>query len=115
MSLFAGTEFYMPPTCDRCEQLEENCQCPPEVAIKEVLPPESQVAIVTVEKRKRGKSVTLISGLKPEDNHLDQLLTQLKNSCGAGGTIKNGRMEIQGSRKTQVQQALRTMGFKVNL
>ena len=113
MNLFAGTEFYIPPRCERCQKLEEDCECPPEVPVKQVLPPEEQTATIRVEKRKRGKTVTVISGLSPEENHLDELLTQLKNTCGSGGTIKDGKMEIQGNRQLQIENVLRKIGFKI--
>ena len=111
MRLFAGTEFDIPPRCDRCGQLEAECTCPPPTPA--LLPVSEQTAIVSSEKRKRGKVVTLVQGLPEEGNDLPRLLTQLKNCCGAGGTLKQGVIEIQGNQLATVMNKLREIGFNV--
>lgn len=110
MRLFAGTEFDIPPTCERCGKLEENCACPPSVA--EPVAPEKQTLRIQVEKRKKGKSVTVIRGLAESNDHA-QLLTQLKNFCGAGGTIKEATIEIQGDHQERVRIKLNELKYKV--
>ncbi len=110
MRLFAGTEFDVPPTCERCGELDENCQCPPPVA--PAIAPEKQTLRIHVEKRKKGKLVTVIQGLAEFNDHAD-LLTQLKNYCGAGGTIKAAAIEIQGDRAERVRRKLRELKYKV--
>lgn len=110
MRLFEGTPFDIPPKCDRCGQLERDCQCPP--LPKPPVPPAQQTARVTVEKRKRGKIVTVVRGLA-NDGYLDELLPPLKTACGAGGTVKEGEIEIQGDHSARVQQLLRERGYRV--
>jgi translation initiation factor 1 len=66
-----------------------------------------------VEKRKKGKIVTVVQGLPAEGNDLPGLLTKLKDSCGAGGTIKDGIIEIQGSQSDRVTNVLQQLGFRV--
>ena len=111
MRLFEGTPFDRPPKCDRCEQLIENCQCPPP-AIPEV-PPEKQTLRVGVEKRKKGKIVTVIRDLAESNQHAE-LLTALKSSCGAGGTLQDAStIEIQGDHAARIQQLLKDRGFKI--
>lgn len=110
MRLFEGTEFDVPPRCDRCNELEADCKCEPLPEPK--LPPEEQTAVVKTEKRKRGKLVTLVSGLKSNECDLDELLTTLKNHCGAGGTIKEDVLEIQGDQLSRVRDKLTQLGFK---
>jgi translation initiation factor 1 len=109
--LFAGTEFFQTPKCDRCGELEEECQCSPEPAPK--IPPEKQTAKLAVEKRKKGKVVTVVRGLPAEGNDLPELLTQLKTTCGAGGTLKEDFLEIQGKHLERVRDALRGIGYRV--
>ena len=108
MRLFAGTPFDRPPYCKRCGELESNCHCPPPR-----VPPEKQTARVSVEKRKKGKVVTVVSGLPTEGNDLPALLTQLKTLCGAGGTLKDEGLEIQGNHREHVQEALSKIGYRV--
>ena len=113
MRLFAGTQFDIPPTCDRCQKLEEECDCPPIEEPKVYLPPEKQKAIVSVEKRKKGKLVTVVSGLKADENDFATMLTNFKNRCGAGGTIKADQIEIQGNHCESIVTDLKKAGYKV--
>ena len=109
--LFAGTPFYQPPTCDRCGELEENCNCPPPAPPR--IPPNEQTARLAIEKRKKGKFVTVVRGLPAEGNDLPELLTQLKTACGAGGTLKDELLEIQGKHLERVAYTLRSAGYQV--
>jgi len=55
----------------------------------------------------------VIRGLSAEDNDLPALLTQLKSTCGAGGAIKDGNMEIQGDQLGNVREVLGRIGYRV--
>ena len=66
-----------------------------------------------MEKRKKGKLVTLVQGLPATDNDLSGLLTQLKNACGAGGTLDGDCIEIQGDQSERVKKILAQLGYKV--
>jgi translation initiation factor 1 len=109
--LFEGTQFDMPPKCERCGKLLADCQCPPPP--KAWLPPEKQTARLAVEKRKKGKVVTVIRGLSAEGNDLSALLTLLKNKCGAGGTVEGDEVEIQGEHLERVREILAGLKYKV--
>lgn len=112
--LFAGTQFDRPPKCDDCGLLEEDCKCPPPPEPEtERIPPEKQTARLAIEKRKRGKSVTVIRDLDPVGNDLPALLTKLKTACGAGGALKDGVMEIQGRNLEGVRAELQKIGYRV--
>ncbi|MCA9053363.1 MAG: translation initiation factor [Planctomycetaceae bacterium] len=111
MRLFEGTPFDRPPRCEHCGELEEECRCPPPEPI--CIPPEKQTARIGLEKRKNGKRVTVIQGLPVEGNDLPALLASLKSHCGAGGTLKDGELEIQGEQLDRVRQKLLALGFKV--
>ncbi|MFO5095415.1 stress response translation initiation inhibitor YciH, partial [Salmonella enterica subsp. enterica serovar 1,4,[5],12:i:-] len=45
---------------------------------------------------RKGKGVTVVRGLPLDDAALTALGKQLKASCGSGGTVKDGVIEIQG-------------------
>ena len=112
--LFAGTPWDRPPTCERCGKLESECRCPPlPLEPPPRVPPEKQTARVQVEHRKAGRTMTVVRGLAAADNDFAELLTKLKNACGAGGTIKDDTLEIQGAQLDRVQQTLRTLGYRV--
>ncbi|MCF7972345.1 MAG: translation initiation factor Sui1 [Phycisphaerae bacterium] len=63
-------------------------------------------------KGRKGKGVTLISDLPLDAKHLQQLAKQLKRKCGAGGTVKDGVIEIQGEHRDLLVQALQALGYK---
>ncbi|QDU10928.1 translation initiation factor [Gimesia aquarii] len=111
MRLFQGTPFDRPPRCEKCDQLEEECICPPEPPFR--IPPEQQTARLAIEKRKKGKRVTVVRGLPEEGNDLPELLKQLKSQCGAGGALKEEELEIQGDQLDRVREVLKAMGFQV--
>ena len=112
--LFAGTPWDRPPTCDRCGKLETECQCPPlPPPAAPRIPPEKQTAKLAVEKRAKGKWVTVIRGLPAEGNDLAELLTQLKTACGAGGSLQGESLEIQGNHLERLRQTLQALGYQV--
>ncbi len=111
--LFAGTPWDQPLRCERCGELEAACQCPaPTSATPPRVPPQQQTARLSIENHKRGKSVTVVRGLAAGDNDLAELLTRLKAACGAGGTIKEDSIEIQGQHLVRVRSLLVELGYK---
>ncbi len=63
-------------------------------------------------KGRKGKGVTLISGLPVDAKALQKLAKQLKRKCGAGGTVKDGVIEIQGEHRDTLIKALQGLGYK---
>ena len=92
---------------------ESECQCPPPVQEPVRIPPEKQTARLKLEKRPKGKMVTVVANLDPEGNDLDALAAQLKTRCGSGGTVKDGRIEIQGDQRERIVAELEKLGYKV--
>ena len=60
-----------------------------------------------------GKTVTVVTNFTgiglPEK---EQLAKKMRNACGAGGTVKDGRIEIQGDRREIVAKILTEAGFR---
>jgi translation initiation factor 1 len=111
--LFAGTPFDRPPVCDRCGQLESACTCPPASKPKNLTPPEKQTVWLAIEKRKKGKVVTVIRGLSATGNDLPALLGRLKDRCAAGGTLAGDTLEIQGNHLDLLCRLLGKIGYRV--
>lgn len=111
MRLLEGTPWDRPPRCARCGALEQDCVCPPEPPPR--IPPEQQTARLSVEKRKKEKLVTVVRGLVVDGNDLPGLLTQLKTACGAGGTLKDDVLEIQGQHLERIRAVLGELGYRV--
>ena len=86
----------------------------PEPVRKTYPPPQQQTArIARDRKRRRGKTVTVITGLQHDEATLELLLKTLKQQLGTGGTLKEGELEIQGDHRERVAELLNEMGYKV--
>ena len=59
-----------------------------------------------------GKGVSVISGLPLAEAELEALATQLKKTCGAGGAVKDGRIEIQGDHRDRLVAELAKLGYE---
>ncbi|MFM8277507.1 MAG: translation initiation factor [Cyanobium sp.] len=71
---------------------------------------QQRVRVQRTKAGKGGKLVTAITGLEvPEAK---QLLKQLKASCGTGGTLKDGVIELQGDQLAPALAALEAAGFR---
>jgi translation initiation factor 1 len=63
-------------------------------------------------KGRGGKGVTIISDLPLDESSLTELATKLKNRLGTGGTVKDGRIEIQGDHRDRIVAELDEMGYR---
>ncbi len=59
-----------------------------------------------------GKAVTVILGLALAPAQLETLGRELKKLCGAGGAVRDGRIEIQGEHRDRLVEALRQRGYE---
>jgi translation initiation factor 1 len=62
---------------------------------------------------RKGKTVTLVENLQHNPQTLDDIARILKQHCGAGGTVKEGHIEIQGDQRQRVAEKLRAMNYVV--
>ena len=62
---------------------------------------------------RRGKGVTTIWDLPLKEAELLELAAQLKQKCGSGGTVKDGRIEIQGDHRDRLVEELGKLGYTV--
>jgi translation initiation factor 1 len=63
---------------------------------------------------RRGKGVTVISGLPLAGPALAELATRLKKRCGSGGTVTDaGLIEIQGDHRDALVEELGRLGYTV--
>ncbi|HDH05188.1 MAG TPA: translation initiation factor [Nitrospirae bacterium] len=82
------------------------------VSGEKISPGRQKIRVRLDRKRRGGKSVTVIEGLRMPDAELKNLLKQLKSGLGTGGAIKDNLLEIQGDRRNAVMAALENMGYK---
>jgi translation initiation factor 1 len=96
--------------CPKCHQLKTTCTCSSESSA----PSKSTVVRVGREtKGRRGKGVTIISDLPLNEDGLTELATKLKQRLGTGGTVKEGRIEIQGDHRERIVVELEGLGYRV--
>ncbi len=66
-------------------------------------------------KGRGGKTVTLIAGLSGSPAALTALASDLKRSCGTGGTLRGDLIEIQGDHRERLRAELERRGYTVKL
>ena len=93
-------------TCPACRQPLAQCTCRARAAILG----DGVVRVSRETKGRGGKSVTLVKGLALDADALAVLGKQLRGACGAGGTVKDGVIEVQGDHCELVMEALRKHG-----
>jgi translation initiation factor 1 len=91
----------------------ERKQLPPEVKKHEHVGKSRTVRVRLDTKGRKGKSVTLVEGLQHNPATMAEIARILKQHCGAGGTVKEGQIEIQGDQRGRVAEKLREMNYEV--
>lgn len=77
-----------------------------------VMKNDGMVRVRKESKGRGGKTVTIISGLQLSDAGLSLLALKIKQKCGAGGTVKDGNIIIQGDALDAIIQQLQDEGIK---
>ena len=65
-----------------------------------------------LDRRASGRVVTVVTGLPGGPGDVAALAKALKTAAGAGGTVKDGTLELQGDHRTRVEQALAARGLR---
>jgi translation initiation factor 1 len=65
-----------------------------------------------LDRRASGRVVTVVSGLPGSRGDVAELARRLKAACGAGGTVKDGVLELQGDHRERVEAALAERGLR---
>jgi len=73
------------------------------------------VRITRQTKGRKGKGVSIVTGLDLDDAPLKLLAAELKKVCGCGGSIKDGTIEIQGDARDKIKAHLEKKGHTVKL
>ena len=96
--------------CPTCRQPVAGCTCKSAASAAPV--GDGSVRVTLQSKGRGGKSVTLVKGVALDPMALAVLGKQLRTTCGAGGTVKDGVIEVQGDHCDTVLQTLTRLGHR---
>ena len=96
--------------CPGCDQPLNACTCS---ASGDAGSGDGIVRVGRSTKGRKGKGVTVVTGLPLNGAELKALALKLKQTCGAGGTIKDGTIEIQGEHRDRLVTELTNLGYRV--
>lgn len=94
--------------CPECGRPIAECVCR-----KESLPVvgDGIVRLGRETRGRKGKAVTIITGVPLDREGLHRLAAELKQKCGAGGTVKGAVIEIQGDHRDLLLEELKRRGY----
>jgi len=98
-------------TCPDCGRPAAACACG-----KAAAPRPAGDGVVRVGRQvqgRKGKGVTVVTGVPLAGAELEALATRLKKRCGSGGTLKDGVIEIQGDHRDVLVAELAAQGWTV--
>ena len=95
--------------CPGCGQGVAKCACA--ANSKAAVAGDGVVRVSRQTKGRGGKAVTLVKGLALDGAALAALGKQLRTACGAGGTVKDGVIEVQGDHCELILAALKKQGY----
>ncbi|MDO8528318.1 MAG: translation initiation factor [Nanoarchaeota archaeon] len=86
------------------------CGLPMQACVCEQITKGSQRIKVTLDKKRYGKIVTVVTGF---DSSIDvqKIAKSLKNELACGGTSKNNEVELQGDHSKKIRAILVKLGF----
>ena len=100
--------------CPECGKAQAACVCREQQKLQ-VKKGDGVVRVSRETKGRGGKGVTLVTGLPLAEEALKELASKLKQTCGTGGTVKDGVIEIQGDQREKLCAYLLKAGYKAKL
>jgi len=98
--------------CPTCGWPIDDCKCSSKLSHAPV--PDRVIAKLRLETKGRGgKGVTVVFNLPRNSEFLKTLCTDLKKSCGVGGTVSEDTIELQGDQRDRLRPMLMAKGFLV--
>ena len=97
--------------CPACRHPQAECACAS--SARAPTQGDGSVRVSRETKGRGGKAVTLVRGLVMDDAALAALGKRLRSACGAGGTQKDGVIEVQGEHVDRLVVLLQAEGWRV--
>lgn len=101
--------------CPECTRPVAECRCRRSKPAQAAPAPTGDgiVRVGRETKGRKGKGVTVITGVPLAGDELEALATKLKKRCGCGGSVEAGTIEIQGDHRDLLVQELGKLGYTV--
>ena len=99
--------------CEGCGWPERDCKCSSRAAASESVPDRIDAKLRMEKKGRGGKTVTVVYDLPRNAAFLKELCSELKKTCGTGGAVDDGAIELQGDLRDRVREVLTKKGFRV--
>jgi len=96
--------------CPECGLPAPRCRCG---KTKSVPAGDGIVRVGRQSRGRRGKGVTVITGVPLAGAGLAKLAKRLKRLCGSGGCVKDGAIEVQGDHRDRLVEVLQGEGWRV--
>jgi translation initiation factor 1 len=111
-----GIVYYSSPQgsgnrCPKCGWPVESCACAKKEETAGPLAGQ-RVRVSKSSAGRGGKTVTLVTGVEGGEAVLAPLAKTMKARCGAGGTVKDGVIEIQGDHVEAILALLSADGYR---
>ena len=106
--------------CRKCGKPAAACRCKKKKSATpnktpSGCPDDGIVRIRREVKGRKGKTATVIIGIPLDNNDLKQFAKELKQRCGAGGSIKDGAIILQGDHRQNVLDEIRKQGYHAKI
>jgi len=102
--------------CPQCRKPLTDCECKKsKAAAGRPAETDGVIRIRKESKGRKGKTVSVIWGFDLDAAKLGLLAKQMKKRCGTGGSVKAGRVIMQGDHREQLKAFLEEQGYKVKL
>lgn len=99
--------------CPECNNPVNRCNCKQK---KQHVPAGDGIVRLQLQtKGRKGKGVTVITGLALEMEPLKKLAKELKQQCSTGGAVKDGNIEIQGDKRKILERILLAKEYRVKI
>ena len=96
-------------SCPGCSQAIVSCQCS---QVSGEYQGDGVAKIRRETKGRKGKGMTVIWDVPVHASQLNDIAKKLKQKCGTGGSVKDGRIEIQGDAVEKLMAELKLLGIK---
>jgi translation initiation factor 1 len=106
--------------CPACGKPVSACSCKKRKVVKAdrqstSYPSDGTIRIRREVKGREGKTVTAVFGVPLEDEELQKFARTLKCRCGAGGSVKDGVIVIQGDHRQTLLDEIKKHGYTAKL